>query len=129
MLNGGAGPDTELSAELESGLRQTLPDVRPWAELSAAGRRRIVDSRRLAYLSDEPVNWCPGLGTVLANEEVTDEGRSDVGNYPVYRRTMRQWMLRITAYAGRLADDLDLVDWPDSVKAMQRNWIGAGRAH
>ena len=71
-----------------------------------------------------PVNWCPGLGTVLANEEVTREGRSDRGDFPVYRRPLRQWMLRITAYAERLLDDLDLVDWPESIKAMQRNWIG-----
>jgi len=124
---GRARPVGDLVAEFESGLRET-PDGRAWAELTDAERRAAVDSRRLAYLSDEPVNWCPGLGTVLANEEVTDEGRSDVGNYPVYRRTMRQWMLRITAYAERLADDLDLVDWPASVKAMQRNWIGAGLA-
>ncbi len=122
---GRARPVTELVAELESGLRQTPPDGRPWAELSAAGRRRIVDSRRLAYLSDEPVNWCPGLGTVLANEEITADGRSHIGNHPVYRRPMRQWMLRITAFAGRLAADLDLVDWPESIKRMQRHWIGA----
>jgi len=119
---GTARPVAELIGEYESGLR-TTPDGRQWAELSEAERRAAVDSRRLAYLSDESVNWCPGLGTVLANEEVTDEGRSDVGNYPVYRRTMRQWMLRITAYAERLAADLDLVDWPESVKVMQRNWI------
>ena len=122
---GRARPVAELIAEFESGLRDT-PDGRPWAELTDAERRAIVDARRLAYLSDEPVNWCPGLGTVLANEEVTADGRSDVGNCPVYRRPMRQWMLRITAFAGRLAADLDLVDWPESVKVMQRNWIGAG---
>ena len=119
---GRARPVSELVAEFESGLRDT-PDGRPWAELTRAERRSAVDSRRLAYLSQEPVNWCPGLGTVLSNEEVTDEGRSDVGNYPVYRKTLRQWMLRITAYADRLAADLDLVEWPASVKAMQRNWI------
>ncbi len=123
---GRARPVAELVAEFEAGLRET-PDGRPWAELTGAQRRAAVDSRRLAYLSDEPVNWCPGLGTVLANEEVTADGRSDVGNYPVYRRPMRQWMLRITAYAGRLAADLDQVDWPESVKAMQRNWIGVGQ--
>ena len=65
-------------------------------------QRRAVDTRRLAYISEELVNWCPGLGTVLANEEVTADGRSDVGNYPVYRRPLRQWMLRITAFAERL---------------------------
>ena len=70
------------------------------------------------------MNWCPGLGTVLADEEVTDEGRSAVGNYPVYRRPLRQWMLRITAYAERLLADLDGLDWPENVKRLQRNWIG-----
>ena len=70
------------------------------------------------------MNWCPALGTVLANEEVTNEGRSDRGNHPVYRRRCKQWMLRITAYAERLLDDLDLVDWPEPIKIMQRNWIG-----
>ncbi len=120
---GRARPVAELIAEFESGVRATQ-DGRPWADLTAAEQRAAVDARRLAYLSDEPVNWCPGLGTVLANEEVTADGRSDVGNYPVYRRPMRQWMLRITAYADRLAADLDLVDWPDAVKVMQRNWIG-----
>ena len=125
---GRARPVAELVAEFESGHRET-PDGRPWADLTDAERRGIVDARRLAYLSDEPVNWCPGLGTVLANEEVTADGRSDVGNYPVYRRPMRQWMLRITAFAERLAADLDLVDWPESVKVMQRNWIGAEATH
>ena len=70
------------------------------------------------------VNWCPGLGTVLANEEVTSDGRSDRGNFPVFRKRLRQWMMRITAYSDRLLDDLDVLDWPDKVKAMQRNWIG-----
>ena len=70
------------------------------------------------------VNWAPGLGTVLANEEVTADGRSDVGNYPVYRRPLRQWMLRITAYAERLLADLDGLDWPEPIKQQQRNWIG-----
>jgi leucyl-tRNA synthetase len=83
-----------------------------------------VDSYRLAFLEEAPVNWCPGLGTVLANEEVTADGRSQVGNYPVYRRRMRQWMLRITAFADRLSADLDGLDWTDSLKTMQRNWIG-----
>ena len=84
----------------------------------------MIDSFRLAYVSEAPVNWCPGLGTVLANEEVTADGRSERGNFPVFRRSLKQWMMRITAYADRLAADLDRLDWPDSVKAMQRNWIG-----
>ncbi len=79
---------------------------------------------RLAYLAEVPVNWCPALGTVLSNEEVTNEGRSDRGNHPVYRRPMRQWMLRITEYAQRLLNDLDELEWPEPIKLMQRNWIG-----
>ena len=73
------------------------------------------------------VNWCPGLGTVLANEEVTADGRSDRGNFPVFRKHLQQWMMRITAYSDRLVDDLEYLDWPDKVKTMQRNWIG--RSH
>jgi leucyl-tRNA synthetase len=95
-----------------------------WAELDAVGRRGLIDEHRLAYLAEVPVNWCPALGTVLANEEVTADGRSERGNHPVYKRPLKQWMLRITAYAERLLADLDLVEWSDSVKLMQRNWIG-----
>ena len=78
---------------------------------------------RLAYIASVPVNWCPELGTVLANEEVVD-GKSEVGGFPVVKRPMRQWMLRITAYADRLIGELDGLDWPDSIKLLQRNWIG-----
>ncbi len=81
------------------------------------------DDVRLAYIADRPVNWCPELGTVLANEEVVD-GKSEVGGFAVERRPMRQWMLRITDYAQRLIDELDGLDWPDSIKLLQRNWIG-----
>lgn len=77
----------------------------------------------LAYIDEVPVNWCPALGTVLANEEVID-GKSERGGHPVERRPMKQWMLKITAYADRLLEDLDGLDWPDSIKEMQRNWIG-----
>ncbi|MGL4818788.1 MAG: leucine--tRNA ligase, partial [Bacilli bacterium] len=77
----------------------------------------------LAYVDEVPVNWCPALGTVLANEEVID-GLSERGGHPVERRPMRQWMLKITAYADRLLEDLDELDWPESLKDMQRNWIG-----
>ena len=77
----------------------------------------------LAYVDEVPVNWCPALGTVLANEEVID-GRSERGNHPVFRRPMRQWMLKITEYAERLLNDLDELDWPEGIKEMQRNWIG-----
>jgi leucyl-tRNA synthetase len=85
--------------------------------------RQFQDEHRLAYQSYAPVNWCPALGTVLANEEVVN-GRSERGNHPVVRMPLRQWMLRITAYAERLEQDLDLLDWPESIKLLQRNWIG-----
>ena len=120
---GKARPIAELEAEFASGQR-ALPDGRAWSELTGVERRQVVDGYRLAYVSEAPVNWCPGLGTVLANEEVTAEGRSDIGNYPVFKRNMRQWMMRITTYADRLLFDLDRVDWPEPVKLMQRNWIG-----
>ncbi|MGH3622728.1 MAG: class I tRNA ligase family protein, partial [Sciscionella sp.] len=118
-----ARPIAELEAEFASGKRE-VPDGRKWTEMSTVDRRRLVDTHRLVYTSDEPVNWCPGLGTVLANEEVTADGRSDRGNFPVFRRNLSQWMMRITAYADRLVDDLDRLDWPEKVKTMQRNWIG-----
>ena len=79
--------------------------------------------RGLAYQAEVPVNWCPALGTVLANEEVID-GLSERGNHPVIRKPMKQWMLKITAYGDRLLNDLDDLDWPESIKEMQRNWIG-----
>jgi leucyl-tRNA synthetase len=121
---GRARPIGDLIAEYSSG-RRPAPDGREWTELTGAEQRQLVDGRRLAYIAEEPVNWCPGLGTVLANEEVTAHGRSDIGDFPVYRRPMRQWMMRITAMAQRLADDLDMVEWPENVKLLQRNWIGA----
>jgi leucyl-tRNA synthetase len=86
-------------------------------------RRKFVEKMRLAYVTEAPVWWCEQLGTVLANEEVID-GKSEVGGFPVVRKPMRQWMLRITAYAERLLKDLDTIDWTDSLKEMQRNWIG-----
>ena len=123
-----ARPITELEAELAEGTREpapgTNPSGRPWAELSDIERREVVDAHRLAYRHEALVNWCPGLGTVLANEEVTSDGRSERGNFPVFRRPLQQWMIRITAYADRLIADLDRLDWPDSIKNMQRNWIG-----
>lgn len=121
-----ARPIDELVAEFDSGTRD-LGDGRDWRALSATDRAAVVDSYRLVYQSDSLVNWCPGLGTVLANEEVTADGRSDRGNFPVFRKHLRQWMMRITAYSDRLLDDLDLLDWPDKVKTMQRNWIGRSR--
>jgi leucyl-tRNA synthetase len=121
-----ARPISELRDEFESGAR-TAPDGAAWSELGPIERRILIDARRLAYVDESPVNWCPGLGTVLANEEVTAEGRSERGNFPVFTRNLRQWKMRITAYSDRLIDDLERVDWPDSVKNMQRNWIG--RSH
>lgn len=118
-----ARPIAELVAEFGSGARR-LEDGRDWAGLSAGERADVIDGYRLVYRADSIVNWCPGLGTVLANEEVTADGRSDRGNFPVFRKRLRQWMMRITAYSDRLLDDLEVLDWPEPVKTMQRNWIG-----
>src|SRR5436853_5298696 len=93
------------------------------AEPISTYRGADPDSVRLAYVAEVPVNWCPDLGTVLANEEVID-GKSEVGGFPVVRRPMRQWMLRITAFADRLLEGLDDLDWPQGIKLLQRNWIG-----
>jgi leucyl-tRNA synthetase len=118
-----ARPIVELEKQYAGGERPT-PDGRGWGELSDVEQRKVIDSHRLVYISDAPVNWAPGLGTVVANEEVTADGRSDRGNFPVFRKNLSQWMMRITSYADRLVDDLDLLDWPEKVKTMQRNWIG-----
>ncbi|WP_319945683.1 leucine--tRNA ligase [Nocardia macrotermitis] len=123
---GKARPIDQLIAEFDSGTR-VPEDGTVWAELSATERNALIDSYRLVYQSDSMVNWCPGLGTVLSNEEVTAEGRSERGNFPVFRKRLWQWMMRITAYSDRLVDDLDHLDWPENVKAMQRNWIGRSR--
>ncbi|MEV8548639.1 leucine--tRNA ligase [Streptomyces glaucescens] len=118
-----ARPISELISQFESGERE-VPGGRPWSELSAVERADVLGRYRLAYASDAPVNWCPGLGTVLANEEVTADGRSERGNYPVFKAKLRQWNMRITAYADRLLEDLDALDWPEAIKLQQRNWIG-----
>ena len=110
---GGILPADQSSQSFQQDAGSTLEDK----------RRAYRDSKRLAYVSEAPVNWCPELGTVLANEEVID-GKSEVGGFPVVRKPMRQWMLRITAYAEKLLADLDTIDWTDSLKEMQRNWIG-----
>ncbi len=116
--------DTWFDAEQQRG--------RPIAELDVPDEveemgedfaRNWVDDQRLAYQSEAPVNWCPALGTVLANEEVVD-GKSERGSHPVVRMPLRQWMLRITAYAERLENDLGGLDWSEGIKALQRNWIG-----
>ncbi|MFD9504039.1 leucine--tRNA ligase [Streptomyces sp. NPDC060035] len=118
-----ARPVAELVAQFESGERPA-PDGREWGALSTAERADVLGRYRLAYASDAPVNWAPGLGTVLANEEVTADGRSERGNFPVFKAKLRQWNMRITAYADRLLDDLDGLDWPEAIKLQQRNWIG-----
>ena len=96
---------------------------RRWHELSADEQHAVINDQRLAYVGEQTVNWCPKLGTVLANEEVID-GRSERGGHPVYRKPLKQWMLRITAYAQRLLDGLDTVDWPEDTATKQRHWIG-----
>ena len=117
---GKARPISELIPILES-------THEGWAELSEAQRQEVIDEYRLVYRSNSTVNWCPGLGTVLANEEVTADGRSERGNFSVFRKNLQQWMMRITAYSDRLLDDLQYLDWPEKVKSMQRNWIGRSR--
>ncbi len=121
---GRARPITDLIAEYASGQRP-VPGGR---SLGGAGRSRASRAGRRAPAGLHrrgAGQLVPGLGTVLANEEVTADGRSDIGDFPVYRRPMRQWMLRITAMAQRLLDDLDQLSWPEHVKQLQRNWIGA----
>ncbi|WP_108717698.1 leucine--tRNA ligase [Miniimonas sp. S16] len=123
---GAARPVSELVGRLAAG-EVALPaefEGRTWADLTPREREDVLADHRLAFVADVPVNWCPGLGTVLANEEVTADGRSERGNFPVFKRNLRQWVMRITSYADRLVADLDPLDWPEKVKAMQRNWIG-----
>ena len=114
-------PDNVLTGDLE--LYHDGFTAEQWIDFSAATKEQILQQFRLAYLTDTMVNWCPKLGTVLANEEVKD-GVSERGGYPVERKLMRQWCLRITAYAERLLSDLEGIDWTESIKEAQRNWIG-----
>jgi len=118
-------PDELQTSAAELHSAETMDSrVQLGSTLSLDSRRREYrDSKRLAFVSEAPVNWCEGLGTVLAHEEVID-GKSEVGGFPVVRRPMRQWMLRITAFAERLLNDLDSIEWSHSLKEMQRNWIG-----
>jgi leucyl-tRNA synthetase len=118
-----ARPIKELEQEFISGQRKVPGHDKPFLQLPERVRRDAIDAHRLAYLAEVPVNWCPMLGTVLANEEVID-GKSERGNFPVYKRPLRQWMMRITAYNERLLRDLLPLDWPEAIKLMQRNWIG-----
>ena len=117
-----ARPISELVKQLEEGTVATEGE-KPWAAMSEDERQDYLMNFRLAYLADIPVNWCPELGTVLANDEVVN-GLSVRGGYPVERKLMRQWSLRISAYAQRLVDGLEEVDWSESLKEIQRNWIG-----
>ena len=117
------GPD----GKSRTGRGRPIADLPIPADVTSQGEiavRKYRDSFRLAYIHEAPVNWCPALGTVLANEEVTADGRSERGSHPVERRPLKQWMLRITSYADRLLSELDDVQWPESVKLLQRNWIG-----
>ncbi|WP_432799103.1 leucine--tRNA ligase [Poriferisphaera sp. WC338] len=143
--DGKAKPISELIGKLESGELEVTFDgelipvaaqggmgpiggdpigTRKWHELDPEQQQNLLAEYRLVYLAEVPVNWCPALGTVLANEEVTNEGKSERGNHPVYKRPLKQWMFRITKFGERLIDDLDMVDWPEPVKLLQRNWIG-----
>lgn len=108
-----------LSYDWDREINTTDPDYYKWTQWIFLK----LHERGLAYVDEVPVNWCPRMGTVLANEEVID-GKSERGGYPVEQRKLKQWVLKITEYAQRLIDDLDLVDWPEGVKLMQRNWIG-----
>ncbi len=121
------GPGGEL---VYAGIERSTESVgghrvgtRSWGELDAEERDAVIENARLAYLGEQTVNWCPKLGTALANEEVID-GRSERGGFPVYRKPLRQWMFRITAFADRLLKGLDGLDWPNSTVTMQREWIG-----
>jgi leucyl-tRNA synthetase len=118
-----ARPISELKQTLDNGSAVCGLVPSQWQTMSDPDKRSFLDSHRLAYLAEQTVNWCPKLGTVLANEEVID-GRSERGGHPVYRRPLKQWMFRITAYAERLLTDLALVDWPESTRVMQTAWIG-----
>ncbi|AIE61092.1 leucine--tRNA ligase [Bacillus methanolicus] len=108
-----------FSYDWDREINTTDPDYYKWTQWIFLK----LYEKGLAYIDEVPVNWCPALGTVLANEEVID-GKSERGGHPVERRPMKQWMLKITAYADRLLEDLEELDWPESIKEMQRNWIG-----
>ena len=108
-----------FSYDWDREIRTCDPDYYKWTQWIF---KKMYDAG-LAYISEMPVNWCPGLGTVLANEEVID-GKSERGGFPVYRKMMKQWVLKITDYAEKLLEGLDDIDWPESTKEMQRNWIG-----
>ena len=122
-------PETNKAETIDSLIEKiktnkiAIQNTKKWEELSESDQQEVLQNYRLAFLSETTVNWCPALGTVLANEEVKD-GVSERGGYPVERKLMKQWSLRITAYAQRLLDDLETIDWTESLKEQQRNWIG-----
>ena len=118
-----ARPIQDLIHDLNSGKAACGLAPSQWKNLSDQQKRAFIDRQRLVYLAEQTVNWCPKLGTALANEEVID-GKSERGGYPVYRKPLKQWMFRITAYAERLLRDLDLVKWPESTRIQQTEWIG-----
>ncbi|HRG57939.1 MAG TPA: class I tRNA ligase family protein [Bacteroidia bacterium] len=119
LFNSWYNPETNKAEPIST----LIPKLENFTSLSEKEKSDLLLKHRLAYLSDTMVNWCPQLGTVLANEEVKD-GLSERGGYPVERKLMKQWSLRITAYADRLLNDLDEIDWTESIKEAQRNWIG-----
>ena len=133
MLEGRSERRSDLRADIRDALNTFIYDRRggdaddsesaAWASLSNQEQRAFIDGQRLAYVGEQVVNWCPRLGTALANEEVID-GRSERGGFPVLRKPLMQWMFRITAYAERLLDGLEGLDWPESTRAMQTAWIG-----
>ncbi|MSR69893.1 MAG: leucine--tRNA ligase [Phycisphaerales bacterium] len=120
---GCARPIAELEAKCRHEDRPLGDDGVVWSQSTPQQQQAYLDTLRLAFIGSQTVNWCPALGTVLANEEIVD-GRSERGSHPVFRMPLRQWMFRITAYAQRLLDDLALVEWPDSTRTMQSEWIG-----
>jgi leucyl-tRNA synthetase len=122
IYNSWFNPETN-KAEPISTLREKMGSWKGYDHWSEETVEKMINDRRLAYVDDVPVWWCEQLGTVLANEEVID-GKSEVGGFPVVKRPMKQWMLRITAYAERLVDELEGLDWPEGIKMLQRNWIG-----
>jgi len=124
LFNSWYDTDLDKARPIEELIERLEGTHEGWSNLGTAEREELLADYRMAYLAEVPVNWCPQLGTVLANEEVTNEGRSERGNYPVFRRPLKQWMLRITSYGDRLEADLDAVNWPEPVKMMQRNWVG-----
>lgn len=118
----------ELIIEFRDGI-QKLPNNKNWDSLSKYERYSILNKYRLVYLDEEYVNWCPKLGTVLADEEVTNDNLSVRGEYPVVRKLMKQWKMRTTKYADCLLDGLSQLDWPDHIKSLQANWIGRSSGH